>query len=274
MGIGSRSLRSSNWPHASASHGDTSDLRLNGQTCPACIRMLQIHDSSIHFFILCTMMFQDKTIASSQTKMLSTPQLISPALARDLQDCRKTSLSLVSAHIVESRISLLKLFFTAHGISGVSSILRRLFLTFQPTICYFCSLQSISGSEGLVVATLTLILYTINLHITASVGVSHVRHFKSVVHAQAPKTTAARISNSWNFACNPNGWNSRRNISGVGVCSKITNCGCFYHHILFPSYDDWDFSIPPYAVHEGNDRPAPNDRPWGPLIRAGMIKAH
>ncbi|KIK41754.1 hypothetical protein CY34DRAFT_61560, partial [Suillus luteus UH-Slu-Lm8-n1] len=34
----------------------------------------------------------------------------------------------------------------------------------------FCSLQSISGSEGLIVATLTLILYTINLHITASVG--------------------------------------------------------------------------------------------------------
>jgi hypothetical protein len=261
MGIGSRSLRSSNWPHASASYGDTSDLRLNRETCPACIRMLQIYDSSIHLFILCTMMFQDKTVASSQITMLFTPQLISPALANHLQDCRKTSLSLVSAHIVENRTSLLKLFFTAHGISGVSSILRRLFLTFQPIFYYFCRLQSLSGSEGLVVATLTLILYTINLHITASVGVSHVRLFKSVVHAQVPKTTAARNSNSWNFACNPNGRNSRSNISGVGFCSKITNCGCFYHHILFPSYDDWDFSIPPYAVHEGNDRPAPDDSP-------------
>lgn len=219
-------------------------------------------------------MLQDKTIASSQTTMLSTPQLISPALARDLQDCRKTSLNLVSVHIVESRSFLLDLFFTAHGISGVSSILIRLFQTFQPTICYFCSLQSISGSGGLVVATLTLILYTISLHITASVGVSHVRHFKSVVHAQVPKTTAARRSDSWNFACNPNGWNSRRNISGAGICGKITDCGYFYHHILFPSYDDFDFSVPPFAVHEGNDKPAPVDRPWGSPIRAGVIRAH
>lgn len=134
MGIALRSIRSSDWPHASASYGDTSDLCLDGETCPVCIRMLQIYDSSIHLFILCTMKFQDKTVASSQTTMLSTPQLISPALASDLQDCRKTSLSLLMA---------------------------------------FLALQSLSGSKGLVVATLTLILYTINLHITASVGVSH-----------------------------------------------------------------------------------------------------
>ncbi|KAG1835028.1 hypothetical protein EV424DRAFT_340986 [Suillus variegatus] len=38
----------------------------------------------------------------------------------------------------------------------------------------FLALQSISGSESLLVATLTLILYTISLHITASVpGISH-----------------------------------------------------------------------------------------------------
>ncbi|KAG1905499.1 uncharacterized protein F5891DRAFT_1170499 [Suillus fuscotomentosus] len=118
-------------------------------------------------------MFQDKTIASSQTTMHSTPQLVSPALARDLQDCRKTYLNILMA---------------------------------------FLALQSISGSENLLVATLTLILYTISLHITASVpGVSHVRHFKSFVHAQAPKTTAAWSSNFWKFARNPSGWNSRRN---------------------------------------------------------------
>ncbi|KAG1781639.1 hypothetical protein EV702DRAFT_946604, partial [Suillus placidus] len=35
------------------------------------------------------------------------------------------------------------------------------------------SLQSMSGSGGLVVATLALILYTISLDITASAGVSH-----------------------------------------------------------------------------------------------------
>ncbi|KAG2147575.1 hypothetical protein DEU56DRAFT_730614, partial [Suillus clintonianus] len=34
------------------------------------------------------------------------------------------------------------------------------------------SLQSISGSRGLAVATLTLILYTISLHIAASAGAS------------------------------------------------------------------------------------------------------
>ncbi|KIK41753.1 hypothetical protein CY34DRAFT_805698 [Suillus luteus UH-Slu-Lm8-n1] len=61
--------------------------------------MLQIYDSFIHLFILCTMMFQDKTVASSQTTMVSTPQPISPALARDLQDCRKTSLSLLMAFL-------------------------------------------------------------------------------------------------------------------------------------------------------------------------------
>ncbi|KAG2074243.1 hypothetical protein BDR04DRAFT_1151325 [Suillus decipiens] len=65
--------------------------------------------------------------------MPSTPQRISPALAKDLQDCRTTSLNLLMA---------------------------------------FLALQSMSGS-GLIVATLTLILYTISLHITASAGVSH-----------------------------------------------------------------------------------------------------
>jgi len=80
-------------------------------------------------------MFQDKTITSSQTTMHSTLQLVSPALARDLQDCRKTYLNILMA---------------------------------------FLALQSISGSESLLVATLTLILYTISLRITASVpGVSH-----------------------------------------------------------------------------------------------------
>ncbi|KAG1842037.1 hypothetical protein DFJ58DRAFT_844828 [Suillus subalutaceus] len=118
------------------------------------------------------MTLQDKTVASSQTAMLSTPQLISPALARDLQDYRKTSLNLLMA---------------------------------------FLALQSVSGSGGLVVATLTLILYTISLHITASAGVSHVRHFKSFIRAQAPKTRAAWSSDFGNFACNPSGWNSRRN---------------------------------------------------------------
>ncbi|KAG2157869.1 uncharacterized protein EDB93DRAFT_730749 [Suillus bovinus] len=67
--------------------------------------------------------------------MLSTPTFISPALARDLQDCRKTCLNILMA---------------------------------------FLALQSMSGSKGLLVATLTLILYTISLHITASApGASH-----------------------------------------------------------------------------------------------------
>lgn len=109
-------------------------VRLDVEAYHVCIRVLQIYDSSIHFFILCTMAFQDKTVASSQTTMLSTTQLISPSLARDLQDCRRTSLSLLMA---------------------------------------FLTLQSMSGSGGLVVATLTLILYTISLDITASAGVSH-----------------------------------------------------------------------------------------------------
>ncbi|KAG2074235.1 hypothetical protein BDR04DRAFT_1151319 [Suillus decipiens] len=105
--------------------------------------------------------------------MLSTPQHLSPALTEELQNCRTTSLNPVGVHIVESRISgkrnslqsvteqlrfpdansLLDLFFTAHSISSFS-------------------LQSMSVS-GLAVATLTLILYTIGLHITTSAGVSH-----------------------------------------------------------------------------------------------------
>lgn len=101
---------------------------------PVCIKLLEIYDSFIHFFTLCMMTFQDKTVALSQTAMLSTPKLISPALARDLQDYRKTSLNLLMA---------------------------------------FLALQSVSGSGSLLVATLTLILYTISLHITASAGVSH-----------------------------------------------------------------------------------------------------
>lgn len=263
MGVAIRSLRRSDWPRASASYGDTADHRLDVKAYSVCIKVLQIYDPLINFFILCTTMFQDKTITSSQTTMHSTPQLVSPALARDLQDCRKTYLNIASVHIAESRSPLLDLFFTAHGISSVSSILIGLYLTFQSTFCYLCSLQSISGSESLLVATLTLILYTISLHITASVpGVSHVRRFKSFVHAQAPKTTAAWSSNFWNFARNSSGWNSRRNVSGVGVCGKITSSGCFSHNILFPPYDDCDFPVPPYAVlHEGNDRSAPDDRP-------------
>ncbi|KAG1821741.1 uncharacterized protein BJ212DRAFT_1297071 [Suillus subaureus] len=87
------------------------------------------------------MTLQEKTVASSQTTILSTPELISPALARDLQDYRKTSLNLLMG---------------------------------------FLAFQSVSGSRGLAVATLTLILYTISLHITASAGVSHVRHFESL----------------------------------------------------------------------------------------------
>ncbi|KAG0706813.1 hypothetical protein DFH29DRAFT_120090 [Suillus ampliporus] len=74
------------------------------------------------------------TVTSSQTTVLSTSQHISPALARDLEDCRKTSLNLLMA---------------------------------------FLALQSITGSGGLAVTTLTLMLYTISLHIAASAGASH-----------------------------------------------------------------------------------------------------
>jgi len=188
LGITVRSLRGSNWPHASASYRDTADLRMDVEVYPVCINVLQMYGLFIHLFILCMMILQEKTVASSQTTTLSTPELISPALVRDLQDYRKTSLNLVSVHIVGNRSYLLDLFFTAHGISSVSLILIGLFLVFQPTIRYFCSLQSVSGSGGLVVATLTLILYTISLHITASAGVSHVRHFKLSIYTQAPKS--------------------------------------------------------------------------------------
>ncbi|KAG1722955.1 uncharacterized protein EDB91DRAFT_186493 [Suillus paluster] len=80
------------------------------------------------------MTFQRKTVTSSQNTIFPTPQLISPALARDLEDCRKTSLNLLMA---------------------------------------FLALQSITGSGGLTMATLTLMLYTISLHIATSVGASH-----------------------------------------------------------------------------------------------------
>jgi hypothetical protein len=45
-----------------------------------------------------------------------------------------------------------------------------------PTTHYLCSLHSITGSADLAVVTLTLMLYTISLHIAASAGTSHVRY--------------------------------------------------------------------------------------------------
>jgi len=44
---------------------------------------------------------QGKNIESSQTLTLPAPQPVSPALARDLEDYRKTSLNLVSVHDFE-----------------------------------------------------------------------------------------------------------------------------------------------------------------------------
>ncbi|OJA10543.1 hypothetical protein AZE42_12360 [Rhizopogon vesiculosus] len=72
--------------------------------------------------------------------ILSTPKRVSPALTRDLQDCRKTALNLLMA---------------------------------------FLALHSITGSVDLAVVTLTLMLYTISLHIAASAGASH--HLGTVI---------------------------------------------------------------------------------------------
>jgi hypothetical protein len=77
--------------------------------------------SSCH---ICLMTSQNKTIASSQTLVKSSAQPVSPALARDFEDCRKTSLNLVSVHASESSMLLtLPLLLIAHGISSVSLIL-------------------------------------------------------------------------------------------------------------------------------------------------------
>jgi hypothetical protein len=54
----------------------------------------------------------------------SSARPVSPALARDFEDCRKTSLNLVSVHTSESSMLLtLPLLLIAHGISSVSLIL-------------------------------------------------------------------------------------------------------------------------------------------------------
>ncbi|KAJ8585733.1 hypothetical protein M405DRAFT_935839 [Rhizopogon salebrosus TDB-379] len=71
-------------------------------------------------------------LVASSTMILST-QLESPRLAKDLEDCRKTCLNVLVA---------------------------------------FLALQSIAGSTTLTVATLTLMLYTISLHIAATVDAS------------------------------------------------------------------------------------------------------
>ncbi|KAJ8592205.1 hypothetical protein M405DRAFT_64490 [Rhizopogon salebrosus TDB-379] len=71
-------------------------------------------------------------LVASSTIILST-QLESPRLAKDLEDCRKTCLNVLVA---------------------------------------FLALQSITGSTTLTVATLTLVLYTISLHIAATVDAS------------------------------------------------------------------------------------------------------
>lgn len=124
---------------------------------------------------------QDNSIASSQTLMLSGPQLVSPELARTLEDCRKISLNLVSVHAFKRpQISYSTSCLIAHGISSVSLVL----IEWLPsTIRYLCSFHSITGSAELAAVTLTLMLYTISLHFAASVGASHVRYPKSTFHA-------------------------------------------------------------------------------------------
>ncbi|OJA13387.1 hypothetical protein AZE42_07602 [Rhizopogon vesiculosus] len=78
----------------------------------------------------------------AQSTVSQSTQLESSRLATDLEDCRKTCLNVLVA---------------------------------------FLALQSITGSAGLAVGTLTLMLYTISLHIAATAGAS--RHLGVVIFA-------------------------------------------------------------------------------------------
>ena len=114
----------------------------------------------------------------SSTKIPPT-LLESPKHAKDLEDCRKTCLNVVScSRLLKPAVPY---FTIAHSISDVSSILIE---QIAPDCLTICSLQSITGSTGLAVATLTLMLYTISLHIAAAVGASRVKHFTLFLHMQ------------------------------------------------------------------------------------------
>ncbi|OJA13689.1 hypothetical protein AZE42_13577 [Rhizopogon vesiculosus] len=89
----------------------------------------------------------------AQSTISQSTQLDSPRLAKDLEDCRKTCLNVLVA---------------------------------------FLALQSITGSAGLAVGTLTLMLYTISLHIAAIAGAS--RHLGVVIFAILHAIPAVGIS--------------------------------------------------------------------------------
>jgi hypothetical protein len=109
--------------------------------------------------------------------MILSAQLDSPRLAKDLEDCRKTCLNIVSVHSFESCCCCCAYSTAiARGISSVSSIILLNKELINLTTCYLCSLHSITGSTGLAVVILTLMLYTISLHIAAIAGASRVRN--------------------------------------------------------------------------------------------------
>jgi len=178
-------------------------------------------------------------VVSSTT--IPPTQLESPRHAKDLEDCRKICLNVVScSRLLKSAVPY---FTIAHSIPNVSSILIE---QITPDCLITCSLQSITGSTGLAVATLTLMLYTISLHIAAAAGASRVKHFTLFLQCAMTNNSpaAARGGYICNFACHPSSRNFHRDISAVGARGEITDSGDFYHHIVFPSYHGDNFSIP------------------------------